>query len=234
MFPRLWSLLSGIYLLGQLTLPLGAHAASNDTHLVFDWDFSGAPGGILESKNRSQPSAKPIELEGDALAVKGEENDPGHSGWQFVGPVEGKNSGLAAEVGQELLSFRLSISCKIKSGRIIESPEYLVGITERLFVRFTEANRLEAAIFLPGVGWKEIGVGLTEITPWDRWMDIVFQYDGESLVLEVDNSTVGSLSAGRFNLPGGSKFVVGACPWETNSGVFTGQIRHIALAEVSD
>jgi len=195
---------------------------------LYDWVFSGTPANEVLSVGRNQTALKAVEAKGAALATSA-----GGSGvdsvWQFVQPPSGQAGGLSAEIDAELRKFQITVSCNLNARHSFSKTEYLAGFQKRTFIRFTEANRLEAGIFIPGEGWKNIGIGLVEIAPWERWMEINLGYADGLLVLNVDGTKVASLDVGNTSLQGGRVFIVGAMPWGVGDGAFTGQIRRITI-----
>lgn len=195
---------------------------------LYEWVFGEAPGSQVPSVGENQAVLRPVEARGADLATRpqGSEAD---AAWQFVQPPAGQAGGLSAELDTELLEFQISVQCNLNDRQAIGQTQYLAGFEKKSFLRFTEANRLEAGIFIPGEGWTEVGVGLVEIVPWERWMEISMSYADGFLILRVDGTEVASLDVGNTSLPGGSVFVVGAMPWGTTEGAFTGQIRSVTL-----
>jgi len=199
---------------------------------LYDWVFGGAPGSEVPSVGENQAVLRPVEARGADLATRpqGSEAD---SGWQFVQPPAGQAGGLTGEIDLELREFQITVFCNINDRRSLEQTEYLAGFENRTFLRFTEANRLEAGIFIPGEGWNEIGIGLAQIIAEEHWMEISMGYSEGRLVLSVNGSEVASSVVGNTSLPGGAVFVVGAIPWGASEGAFTGQMQRVTLDDLA-
>jgi len=199
---------------------------------LYDWVFSGEPGSEVPSVGQNHSGLRPVEVGGASLATRLQGSDA-DLGWQFVQPPAEQAGGLSAEIDTELLEFHVTVFCNLNDLQSSLNDEYLAGFEKKSFLRFTSANRLEAGILIPGEGWKEVGIGVAQITAWEHWMEISMGYAEGRLVLTVNGSEVASSVVGDTSLPGGSVFVVGAMPWGTNEGAFTGQIQRVILDDRS-
>jgi len=205
--------------------------AADGGEVVINWAFNAGFGDVLGKKG-DLSAAVPIGIKGAELASKSEGRSQGEFAWQFHAIPDGKKGGLEAGIYGEIGAFALTIDFKPAEESVPDYTQYLAGIGSLMFVRITEANKLEAGLRAPDGEWKELRYPLAEFRPLNQWMEIEVRYDGKEFFLIVNGATKDSLAVENFCLPGGERLVVAACPWDPYMSHYAGVMAALRLIKL--
>jgi len=214
-----------------LALPLcatrGVTFYSGESLPVIEWGFDDEFGNSATPLAKTAVTGIPLNVAGAPLA----EPVPGVEGsaWKFREIPAGTVGGLLGVIPKELTQFTVHLSLKLPEGTEAKGNQYVFGIAEKLFLRWTPAHRLEAGVVVPGQGWKEVAASVDPSLYGGSWVTVSVQYDGQTLAIAMDGRLIESAPVGALTIPAGSRFVVGACPWDPSIDHFSGSLDHLQL-----
>ena len=199
--------------------------------VVVDWMFNSGFGEVL-GKNAGLYKGTAIGAKGAKLASKTKGDSEGKLAWQFNDIPDGSPGGIETVLEDELPEFELQICYKPAEESVPVHTQYLAGIGKKMFVRITEANRLEAGLCKADDTWEELGFALAEIRPLNQWTEVKVRYLGNQFFLIVNGEVKGSKSVENFRLNGGERLVVAACPWEPLIDHYAGAMGSLKLVQI--
>ncbi len=228
---RVFSVVSLSILIVQV-LTLAGQTEGRDKVLL-DWSFDSAFGQRLIGK-ADGVIALPIGLGGDALASETAGPSANEEAWQFHVIPDGESGGLETFLESGIESFSLGVVFKPKEASVPEHVQYLAGISDRAFLRITEANMLEAGLRGTDDVWVQVRFPLYKIRPLNQWIQVEVRYESQELSLIVNGQVEDSLTLKHYRIFSGARFVVATCPWDSSTGHFVGSIASLKLAMIDE